>query len=263
MTVTCNAKTKAFGVEEGLPPYRLRQARYYELGLDIARWASEHFKTYGRRFELLDIGTWDGVSRRYVELHPGSEHVKYHAVDIYPHGTDFVYKSSDWTLHNINLETGLPGLESNAYDLVLCEQVLEHLQNPAGAVTEMHRVLRPGGRMIVGVPIFPEGVHLIRKYVVPVTDRLLNVKKVRGHVQAWSKRTFLRMIHQLCPELVIERSRGFRVISGGVLRPLEYRRWWWQVNRAMGRIVPSLCIEVQVIARKPATSTERPQLRAA
>ena len=219
MTVECNAKTKAFGVEEGFPTYRLRQARYYELGLDIARWAGEHWDTHGRRFELLDVGTWDGVTRRYVELHPGSEHVKYHSVDIYPYGIDFVYKSSDWTLHNINLETGLPGLESNAYDVVVCEQVLEHLRNPAGAVAEMVRVLRPGGRLIVGVPIFPEGLHLIRKYVVPVTDRVLQVKKVRGHVQAWSKRTFLRMVRQVCPELVIERCAASAWFQGGCCVP--------------------------------------------
>ena len=74
MSIKRNAKTKAFGVEEGLATYRLRQARYYDLGLDCSRWAEEHSVTTGRKCDLLDIGTYDGVTRRYCELHPGEEH---------------------------------------------------------------------------------------------------------------------------------------------------------------------------------------------
>ncbi|MBL9124850.1 MAG: class I SAM-dependent methyltransferase [Planctomycetaceae bacterium] len=263
MSTERTAKTKAFGIEEGFPTYRLRQARYYELGMDIAGWAREHAQTYGRKLDLLDIGTWDGVTRKYIEAHPGHEHVRYHSVDIYPHGTNFVYKSHDWTFHNINLEGGLVGLASEAYDVVVCEQVLEHLHDVSLAIQDMFRVVRPGGRLILGVPTFPEGLHLIRKHVVPVTDRLFQVKKKRGHVQAWSKRTFIKTLRQNCPKMVIEKARGFRIISGGLLRPLEYQRWWWQVNRAVGRVVPSLCVEVQVIAHKPAKSVQPVQRRAA
>jgi len=43
-----------------------------------------------------------------------------------------------------------------SYDLVLCTQVLEHCTYPQRIVDECHRVLRPGGRLIVTVPsIFP------------------------------------------------------------------------------------------------------------
>ena len=39
---------------------------------------------------------------------------------------------------------------------VLCMSVLEHLEDPACAIAEMHRVLTPGGRIIVSVPfLFP------------------------------------------------------------------------------------------------------------
>lgn len=37
-------------------------------------------------------------------------------------------------------------------DSVLCNEVLEHLPDPAGAVREIHRVLQPGGRVYVTVP---------------------------------------------------------------------------------------------------------------
>ena len=48
-------------------------------------------------------------------------------------------------------------LEDNSFDLVLCTQVLEHVQNPGRVVDECYRVLKPGGILIATAPsIFPE-----------------------------------------------------------------------------------------------------------
>lgn len=249
--------TKAFGIEPGYAPYRLRQARYYDLGVDCAAWAAERFWRTGRRLDLLDVGTFDGVTRKYTEVHPGAEHINYHGVDIFPHGQSFVYKHDSWSLHHLDLDDGLIGLESDRYDVVVCEQVLEHLHRPHIALAELFRVLRPEGRMVLGVPIFLPGLALVRKHVIPVTDRLLRVKKVRSHVQGWSQGSFLRLVRRACPGLQIEQRRGFRIVSGGILRPLEYQRWWWRLNRRLGQLLPGLCIELQLIARKPAHATSR------
>ena len=183
MTIDRTAKTKAFGVEQGHATYRLRQARYYELGVDCARWAEEHFVTTGSKCDLLDVGTYDGVTRRYAEVHPGAEHLRYHGVDIFPHGHELVYKHHDWKLHHIDLTAGLPGLKDQAYDLVVCEQVLEHLHDPAVPLAEFERVLKPGGRMVLGVPIFVDGMHLVRKHLVPIHDRIAK-SRPHDHVQA-------------------------------------------------------------------------------
>ena len=104
MTIKMTAKTKAFGVEKGFATYRLRQARYYEIGLDVGRWASGHFQATGKPLDLIDIGTYNGLARRYIEVHPGAEHVRYHAVDLYPRGKERVYKWQDWTLHEFDLD---------------------------------------------------------------------------------------------------------------------------------------------------------------
>jgi SAM-dependent methyltransferase len=39
--------------------------------------------------------------------------------------------------------------EDEAFDLVLCTQVLEHVQDPAAVLSEIHRVLRPGGAVLL------------------------------------------------------------------------------------------------------------------
>jgi SAM-dependent methyltransferase len=36
-----------------------------------------------------------------------------------------------------------------SFDLVLCTQVLEHVQDPAAVLSEIHRVLRPGGAALI------------------------------------------------------------------------------------------------------------------
>lgn len=249
MSIHRTAKTSAFGVEEGLPTYRLRQARYYELAADVARLATNHHSRTGKPLDLLDVGCDQGISMRYLEAHPGHEHVRYHGADLFPGGMECVYKREQWRLDQVNLEQGMPQLASDGYDVVVCEQVLEHLHQCRSALDELIRVLRPGGLLIVGVPIFPCGAHLVRRHLVPHFDRLMGVKKVRGHVQAFSKSSFLQMLSDT-GELSVEQVRGFRFVSGGPLRPLEYCRWWWQLNRRLGKLLPSFCTEIQVLARK-------------
>jgi SAM-dependent methyltransferase len=41
---------------------------------------------------------------------------------------------------------------AEAFDAVVCSEVLEHLSAPAPAVVEMMRVLKPGGQFVVSVP---------------------------------------------------------------------------------------------------------------
>jgi len=45
-------------------------------------------------------------------------------------------------------------LLSGAADTVLCTAVLEHLERPQDAIREMHRILKPGGYVILSTPLF-------------------------------------------------------------------------------------------------------------
>jgi SAM-dependent methyltransferase len=196
------------------------------------------------------VGTQDGILRRYAEVHPGSEYIRYEAVDLYRYGVEVVYKHTDWTHHRIDLNHGMKDIAAHSFDVVVCEQVLEHLKNYRLAMSELSRIIRPDGLLVVGVPIFLPGVHLIRRNVIPIADRIFNVKTHRSHIQAWSKRDFIRELTTACPDVDILVTRGFRIVSGGVLGPLEYCYGWWQWNRWIGAHFPSWCTEIQIIARK-------------
>jgi len=43
--------------------------------------------------------------------------------------------------------------EDNYFDLILCNHVLEHIPNDRKAMQELHRVLKPGGKAILQVPL--------------------------------------------------------------------------------------------------------------
>jgi SAM-dependent methyltransferase len=44
------------------------------------------------------------------------------------------------------------GLETGGFDLVLCSEVIEHIPDPAAALASMHRILRPGGKLLLSTP---------------------------------------------------------------------------------------------------------------
>jgi SAM-dependent methyltransferase len=62
----------------------------------------------------------------------------------------------------------------NTFDLVVCEHVLEHLQNVIHVMEELHRVSKPHGRVWIRVPHFSS----------------LNFNTDPTHVHAFSSRSF-------------------------------------------------------------------------
>jgi len=87
------------------------------------------------RGRILDIGGGLGPYREYLS------HTSYFSLEINPALSPDIVGSA----------LALP-VRSGATDSVLCNEVLEHLPDPAGAVREIHRVLEPGGRVYVTVP---------------------------------------------------------------------------------------------------------------
>ncbi len=54
--------------------------------------------------------------------------------------------------HFADLNKPLNFFESNSFDTILCTDVLEHIHEPALLFSEMARVLKPHGNLILGVP---------------------------------------------------------------------------------------------------------------
>ena len=226
-----------FGVDDphGHHLYTLRQSRYDALAHDIndlARAAARH----GKKLSVLDVGCGDGTLLRYLETKPEFGNIILSATDL--RVDHWLYKKDQY--HELfigDLANGYPEIPSNAYDVVVCEQVFEHLSTIDEAVATLVRTLKPGDKLVIGVPIFLPPLHLIRQHIVPKLDRIFAPHKSRGHQQAFSQFSILRKLRQ-SPNLQLLELRGFRVISGGLLRSLENYHWWWKLNRRIGALLP-------------------------
>ncbi|HLJ70269.1 MAG TPA: metalloregulator ArsR/SmtB family transcription factor [Roseiarcus sp.] len=98
---------------------------------------------------LLDLGTGTG---RMIELFaPLAQRAV--GVDQSPAMLALARSRIDQTgLRNVQLRQGdiyAPPVERNAFDLVVIHQVLHFLDDPARALVEAARALRPGGRLVV------------------------------------------------------------------------------------------------------------------
>jgi len=250
------------GLAFGVDPFRaelysLRQARIHEIARDIQDMAA-HAESGGRRLSVLEIGVEYGLLKKHLDVWPAARNVDFYGADI---NRDTANTVRDWAGFWIgDLCDGYPDIPSQSFDVIVCDQVLEHLTTLDKALHTLERLLRPGGILCVGVPIFPHGFHLLRGPLVALADRLH--PKPRGHVQTFSHRSFRQLI-RTCTTLEILSSRGFRIVSGGILRPLENYRAWWRFNRWLGRRVPGLCIEVQIIARRSTAGASPDRLSAA
>jgi 2-polyprenyl-3-methyl-5-hydroxy-6-metoxy-1,4-benzoquinol methylase len=238
---------QAFGIDPTRPErYSLRQSRYEALAEDISAWAGEA-AARGETLSLLDVGCGWGPLLRYLDTKPHFDRLRISATDMRDAA---LYRKELYEEYVVgDLTGGYPEIASERYDIVVCEQVLEHLDRIDTALDTLVRVLRPGGTLVVGVPIFLPPLHLARKYLVPPLARLVGHPDSASHQQAFSMRSFLRELRKR-PELTLVKVRGFRIVSGGLLRRLEDYRWWWRFNRRLGELVPAACIEIQVILKK-------------
>jgi SAM-dependent methyltransferase len=107
---------------------------------------------------------------------------------------------------------------SATFDVVLSNEVIEHVQDDRAAVREMMRVLRPGGRAVVfcpnrWYPVEQHGVYWRGHYRfgnIPLVNYLPNPLRDRlaPHVRAYTKRGLLGLFDGV-PARVVSHRRIF------------------------------------------------------
>ena len=98
-------------------------------------------------------------------------------------------------------------LPSSTFDLILSHEVIEHVQSDRDSVSEMVRILRPGGRAIIfcpnrGYPFETHGIykngqyHFGNKLFVNYLPRAWR-NKLAPHVRVYSKRDMQKLFDDL------------------------------------------------------------------
>jgi SAM-dependent methyltransferase len=114
---------------------------------DVGRWFITRFvesvaRSLPAGTSILDAGAGEGVYKKLFS------HCNYKAIDLAVGESRWNYANLDYVgyLHEMPIKDEM-------FDAVLCTQVLEHLELPRESVKEMYRVLKPGGKIYMTVPM--------------------------------------------------------------------------------------------------------------
>ena len=133
--------------------------------------------------------------------------------------------------------------ESDAYDCVYLDQVLEHVKKPRDYLQLCHRVLKPGGVLYIGVP----NIRSLSASLKSILGKL-GLKRTRGkHYDTWHH--VLYFSPGTLPTL-LERHYGFCVaVVQGDPKPNVSGSWTASVRAVLGRRIPQLDSSFVVLAR--------------
>lgn len=98
----------------------------------------EHTDVFTERLDLFHVSPKYSLSRRFKRM----RNLRYVAGDI-----------SDRANLSLKMDVTAVPFRSNAFDAIICIHVLEHVQDDRKAMSELCRVLRPGGWAVISVPV--------------------------------------------------------------------------------------------------------------
>jgi SAM-dependent methyltransferase len=120
--------------------YRIVKKSYGALYAERTGFVLNHIKA---EENILILGARESFVRRIVEHTHNA--LQYHLVDKHPSDLEkknFIYKFSD-------LNESIP-FPDKYFDCIVSDQLIEHLYQPDSFVTEMKRVVKIGGTIIIG-----------------------------------------------------------------------------------------------------------------
>jgi SAM-dependent methyltransferase len=139
---------------------------------------------------LLDVGCWDGT----YTLKRGEAVAATRLLGIE------VFEGASADAARRGIEVARLDLEAERFpwpdecvDVVVCNQVLEHLKNIWLPMSEMHRVLRPGGHAILSVP----NLASLHNRVLLAFGRQPTAMRLFGpHVRGYTLREFVALVER-------------------------------------------------------------------
>lgn len=183
---------------------------------------------------LLDVGCWDGGLSRRCGAALGAKRIL--GVEVYE-GPAAEAEAAGMEIARIDLEAERLPWRDESVDVVVCNQVLEHLKNVWLPMTEMHRVLRPGGHAVLSVPNL---ASLHNRVLLALGRQPTSVRVFGPHVRGYAFREFRDFV---------ERGGAYEVeqaVTAGFY-PLPAR-----MSRPLSRLWPSAGHTTIALARKTA-----------
>lgn len=165
---------------------------------------------------LLDVGCWDGEFSHRCGAAIGAKRLL--GVEVYEEQARRA-EQSGLEVARIDLEAERFPWPDGSVDVVVCNQVLEHLKNIWLPMSEIHRVLRPGGHAILSVPNL---ASLHNRVLLAFGRQPTSIQVFGPHVRGYAFHEFCGFVER-GGAFAIERRRaaGFYPLLSPWSRPLS------------------------------------------
>jgi SAM-dependent methyltransferase len=165
---------------------------------------------------LLDVGCWDGESSRRWGEATGAKRLL--GVEVYEEQARLA-EERGMEVARIDLEAERFPWPDGSVDVVVCNQVLEHLKNVWLPMSEIHRVLRPGGHAILSVPNL---AALHNRVLLALGRQPTSIRVFGPHVRGYAFHEFCEFVER-GGAFAIERRRaaGFYPLLSPWSKPLS------------------------------------------
>jgi len=142
---------------------------------------------------LLDVGCGDG--NRTIRL---AQHFKMAMDHVCGLDADDVFTGggqNKFTVSRLDLEKNTLPYHDDTFELVVCNQVLEHLKYYDHVLYDMIRVTKAGGYILIGIPNL---AHLINRiYLLFGVQPMCIALDSRQHIRGFTHKAFLAKIYSL------------------------------------------------------------------
>ncbi|MBL7131180.1 MAG: class I SAM-dependent methyltransferase [Candidatus Omnitrophica bacterium] len=112
----------------------------------------------------------------------------------------------------VDLEIGWLPYEDNSFDLVICNQVLEHLKNFRKVIDEITRVTKVKGYFVLGIPNL---AHLINRIYLLFGIQPLCINLNSSHVRGFTHKSFVELLNSINNVKLVD-------FKGSLMYPLPY-----------------------------------------
>jgi SAM-dependent methyltransferase len=111
------------------------------------RWQSRYFAPYCDETKtVLDFGCGDGTMLRALSAY------RKLAVEVNPHCVRCIEETNGRQAVAVEVHARIAPIPTQSVDVVISNHSLEHVPHPLATLREFHRVLRPGGRLVLVTP---------------------------------------------------------------------------------------------------------------
>ena len=172
---------------------------------------------------ILKTDLWDEAKNTRILGWAAAAGSRAFGVDISPgivRGARRNFEERSLTLHGVRSDVRALPFPSGSFDAIYSMGTVEHFADTDGAVREIFRVVRPGGRVVIGVP--NRWDPFLRPLLVVLLYRLGLYGY--GFEKSYSRRTFRRMLTRAGFEVTAE--TGILFIPGW-LRMLDLACYTW------------------------------------